>query len=177
MWLAFSSHRNLISPNTFRLGGHKVRDFCGNISGTDAVRPRKPHPFNSQAFAQMAHASFRCIVRCLELRGVHNMPTHARRRDEAAVGEAGKIVLLLLPPDLACCTRTNGNSINVGFHYFVVVRDLPISHGALCPWDTSIGNEDVKSIVEFLCLRGYGFFDGIGVLDIDLVGPACRVRN
>jgi hypothetical protein len=57
------------------------------------------------------------------------------------------------------------------------VRDLPVSHGALCPWDTSIGDEDVQSIVELLRLRGDGFFDGIGVLDIDLVGPACRVRS
>src|ERR1700728_640379 len=177
MWLAFSSHWNLVSPNIFRLWGHKVRDFCGNISGADAVGPRKPHPFNSQTFAQMAHASLRCIVRRLELRDVHNMPTHARRRDEAAVGEAGKIVLLLLAPDLAGCARAEENSINVSFHYFVVVRDLPVSHGALCPWDTSIGDEDVKSIVEFLRLRGDSFFDDIGVLDIHLVGPACRVRS
>lgn len=105
------------------------------------------------------------------------MTTHARRRDEAAVSEAGKIVLLLLAPDLAGCARAEENSINVGFHYFVVVRDLPVSHGALCPWDTSIGDEDVKSIVEFLRLRGDGFFDGIGVLDIDLVGLACGVKS
>jgi hypothetical protein len=105
------------------------------------------------------------------------MPTHARRRDEAAVGEAGKIVLLLLAPDLAGRACAVENSINVSFNHFVVVRDLPISHGALCLWDTRIGNEDVKSIVEFLRLRGGGFFDGIRVLDIDLVGPACRARG
>src|SRR3954452_10688679 len=100
----------------------------------------------------MAHASFGCIVRRLKLRDVHNMPTHARRRDEAAVGETGKIVLPLLAPDLAGRARAEENSINVGFHHFVVMRDLPVSHGTLCPWDTSIGDEDVKSIVEFLGL-------------------------
>jgi len=48
MYLAFSSHWNLISPTVFRLWRDKVRDLYGDIPGTDAVRPCKPHPVTAE---------------------------------------------------------------------------------------------------------------------------------
>jgi len=73
----------------------------------------------------MPYSSLRCIVRRLELWNVHNVPAHTGCRNEATVGEALKLILLL------------------------VVRDLALDHGSLRPWDAHIRDEDVKSVVEF----------------------------
>jgi hypothetical protein len=121
----------------------------------------------------MTHSGLRCIVSCLQLRDVDNMPAHAGRGDEAAVSKARKLVLLLFTPDLAGCARAVENPIDIRLHHFLVVRNLAIDHRALRPRNAGIGDENIEPIVEFLCLRSYGFFDSFGVLYIDLVGLAC----
>lgn len=54
--------------------------------------------------------------------------------------------------------------------------NLAVDHGALGPGDAGVGDEDVEAIVEFGDLGLYGFFDFGGVLDVDLVGFACKLR-
>ena len=82
---------------SFVLGGTKGADLSDNIARTDGVRPRKLHPFNDQTFAQMPYSSLRYIVRRLGLRNVYNVPAHAGYCNEATVGEALKLILLLSP--------------------------------------------------------------------------------
>ena len=95
------------------------------------------------------------IVRRLQLWNVDNVPTHAGSGNETTVGEvlellamhAGPFHLLTSP----VCTGSPGavvGAVEVGGHDLTVVVNLSIQHSSLCPWDASVGNEDVETAIE-----------------------------
>lgn len=109
------------------------------------------------------------VVRRLQLREVRDVAAHRRCRDEAAVREAFQLVLLLLSPYPAGCSRAVVDAIDVYSHDGLVVVQGTVDHVAFRPWYTCIGNEDIETVVEFLDLGCDSFLYYFGVGDVDLV--------
>lgn len=119
------------------------------------------------------------IISCLKLRDIDNMTAHARGGDEASVRESskrlsvqGRALLLLPPPMLASILCAKEGAVKISSNDFAVVGIVAVQHRPLCPWNTSVGNEYVKTTVELGddCING--MLD-LGVLrDIYLVRSA-----
>ena len=131
----------------------------------------------------MDDSRLRSIIRSLQLRNVHNMPTHTRRRDKTSLPERSlqrlsidSSLLLLLPsPMYSRYSRTVECPIQIRRHHFTVVVQLARYRSALCPWDAGVGNEDVETAVELAdCgLNGGGY--GVVGCYVDLVCFGCFV--
>lgn len=175
MRLALPPHRNFILPYRFCFRWHEVRYLSRDVPRADTIRPCKLHPLNRESLAQVPYGRLGRIVGRLHLRDIHNMPTHTARRNETPIREALEFILFLFTPDLGCGARTVEDAVDVDLHDFAVVRELAVDHGALCPGDAGVGDEDIEAVVELFGLRCYGFFDRGGVGDIHFVCLACAV--
>lgn len=104
----------------------------------------------------MDYAGFGSVISCLQLRNVDDMSTHTRSSNKAAVCEALKFVavnvgtlLLLASPVSTGGSGTVECAVQIGSDNLTVVINFPVKHGTLCPWNTSIGDENVEATVEF----------------------------
>ena len=124
----------------------------------------------------MNNTSLSSIIRSLQLRDIHNMPTHTRRSHKTPIS----IVLQLLPigrsplrllaaPVLTRRARGVEGSVQIRGDHLVVVRDLAVEHGALRPGDAGVGDEDVETAAEVFDGLVYGGFDGLVGGDVYLV--------
>ena len=127
----------------------------------------------------MDNSSFRSVVRSLQLRDVDNMAAHTRCSNKAAILEVNLIAIAisaffsLSPPVLTCCTGAVERAVQVGVHDVVVVFDLAIEHGSLCPRDAGIGNENVEAAIELLDDFVDTLLYVLFVSNVDLIGFAC----
>lgn len=124
----------------------------------------------------MRNPRLRRIIRRLQLRNIHNPPTHTRRRNKTAIREPLQSIpkricalLFLPPPDLPRRLRTVVRAVEISRNNLVEVRQLAADHGSLRPGNTRVGDEDVEPAVEFLDLLFDGFVHVRGVEDVDLV--------
>ena len=104
------------------------------------------------------------------------MSTHTRSCHEAAISEALELVaiqirplLLLAPPVGPSGFGAVIGAVQIGGHNLTVVIDLPVEHGALCPRDPGVGNEDIQTAIELFDDFGDGFFDMLVIGYVDLV--------
>jgi len=128
----------------------------------------------------MDNTSLRSIIRSLELRNIHNMSAHARRRHKTAIGiplqrpsVERRALGLLAPPVLSSSAGAVEGSVQVSAHHLRVVDEIAIDHGALRPGDAAVGDEDVEAAVEFGDDVIDGYYDGICGGGVYLVGFAC----
>lgn len=84
------------------------------------------------------------------------MSTHTRSSNKAAVCETLQFfavnvgtLLLLASPVSTSGFGTVECAVQIGSDNLTVVINFSVKHGALHPWDTSIGNENVEATVEF----------------------------
>ena len=133
---------------------------------------------------KMDNPSLSRIVRCLQLRNIHNRATHTRRPDETAVPEVLNLLaatintLELLPaPDPARSPGAEEGAVEVSSDDFAVVVDFAVDGGSLRPGHARVGDEDVEPAVEF----GDDLVDDcvdVGLVgDVELVGFACNFIN
>ena len=108
------------------------------------------------------------------------MPTHRRSRYEAPVRKPLQLIavdigpfLLLSPPVRGRCFGAVECTVQVRPDHVIVVVELRVDHGSLRPGDSRIGHHDIKTAVEVSNDLVDGFFDGLGVFDVYLVGRAC----
>ena len=108
---------------------------------------------------------------------------HRSRSNERAVRIILKFLavdiraLVFLPPEvLARGTSAQECTIEINSDDFVVMADLTVESRALCPWDTGVGDEDIKTAVELFDLLLHGSFERVFVKDVDLVGSACATQ-
>lgn len=127
----------------------------------------------------MDDTRFGGVVGSLHLREVHNVPAHRRGSNEATVCEVLQLVsvdigtlLLLASPNVGSRSGAVESSVKVGCDDVSVVFELTLGHGALSPWDSRVGYENVKTAIELLDGCGYSFLDRLSVLDVDLVSLA-----
>ncbi len=171
-----SAHGNLVLPDILGLLRDKVADLRGHVARRNAVSPRKLHPLDRQALAQVNHTRLGRIIRRLQLRDIDDMARHGRRSDERPALEAVEPVLPLLAPHRTAGSGAVEGAVEIGADDLLVVVDLTVDHGALGPGDAGVGDEDVETVVEFGDLGFDGFLDFLRVLDVDLVGLAWEVR-
>lgn len=124
----------------------------------------------------MDDPSLGCIIRCLQLWDVDDVPTHASGSNEASVGEVLKLLAmhvcflqLLASPMCTGSLGTVVSAIEIGGNDLAVMIDLSVEHCSLRPWDTGIGDEDVETAIEFLDNLVDRLLDMLGVCDVDLV--------
>ena len=125
---------------------------------------------------QVDDTSLGCIVRGLQLWNVDNVPTHASSSNETTVGIILELLAMhagafhfLTPP---VCTGSLGavvGAIKVGGNDLAVMVNFPVQHSSLCPWDTSVGDEDVETAIELFDNLINRFLDMFGISHIDLV--------
>lgn len=113
----------------------------------------------------MNNAGLGCVVCSLHLWDIDNMSTHTCRSDETTIcvilellSVKSRSLFLLASPVVTCGTGAVESAVEIRGDDFAVVVDLAIEHGTLRPRDTSIGNEDVETAVEFLD-NGINCFD------------------
>lgn len=97
------------------------------------------------------------------------MTTHRRGGNEAAVSETFEFGLFLVSPNPSCCSGTMINAIDIDPHHVLIAVEITVDHISFGPWNSGIGNEDIKTVIELLDLRCDGIFNEFGVLNIDLV--------
>lgn len=127
----------------------------------------------------MNHPRLRRIIRRLQLRNIHNMPTHTRRRHETPIriplqrASIQRRPLRLLSPEvLPRRPRAVKRPVEIRRHHLRVVSQVAVDHGALRPGDPAVGDEDVEAAVELGDDVVDGRDDGVGGGDVDLVGFA-----
>jgi len=88
----------------------------------------------------MYHARLTCIIRRLNVRIIHNMSAHARRRHKTSSTEILKLLtdqrrafFGLTTPVLSCCSSAVVNAVKISRHDGPVVRDAAIKDGSLIP--------------------------------------------
>lgn len=108
------------------------------------------------------------------------MPAHTSSSHEATVGIVVQLLavhrshlFLLASPVLASGSSAVEGAVEIGSDDLAVVVDFAVEHGALSPWDTGIGDEDVETAIEFLDDLINHLIDVFGIGDVDLVGLAC----
>lgn len=132
----------------------------------------------------MYNTSLGSIIRRLGLRNVHNMCTHRRCGDKAPRREVLQLVSVdigalcfLPPPYLRSGFGGVISPVKIGLHDLVVMVEVGIYHGPLCPRDAGVGDENVQSTVELLDY----FIDGVGggfwIADVDWVCFACWIEG
>lgn len=96
------------------------------------------------------------IVRCLQLRDVDNVPTHAGCGNKAAIAvilqllpvDVGSLLLLPSPVD-ARSSGTVERAVQVGSDYSSIVFDFAVKRCTLGPGYSGICDKDIKTAVEF----------------------------
>ena len=134
---------------------------------------------------EMYNPRLRSIIRSLQLRNIHNMPTHTRGGHEAALPKRwlqlhpiNRLLLLLLPtPMYPRYSRTVERPIEICCHDFSVMVKLASYGCALRPGDTGVGDEDVEAAVKFADYRFHGCGHGFEGSDVDLVCFACPRKS
>lgn len=128
----------------------------------------------------MNNTSLGRVIGSLHLGHIDNMPTHRRSRYEAPVRKPLQLIavdvcpfLLLSPPVRGRCFGAEECAVQVRPDHVIVVVELRVDHGSLRPGDSRIGHHDIKTAVEVSNDLVDGFFDGLGVFDVYLVGSAC----
>ena len=127
----------------------------------------------------MDNASFRCVISCLQLWYIDDVPTHAGRGNEASIPEAldgipmdSRAFLLLPPPMLASILGAVEGAVQICGDDLAIMAVVAIQHWTLCPRDPSVGDEDVEAAVKFADYGVNGFFYLKVMCDIDLVCSA-----
>lgn len=167
------THGNLIQPDILGLLGSKVTDLSGHIARRHGIDPGKLHPLDRQALAQMDHPRLGGIICRLQLGDVDDVSGHGGSGDEGAALEVFDLVLLfLLAPDGTAGASAVESAVQISIDYLMVVLELTVDHGALCPGDARVGYEDVETAVELGELGSDSFVDGLGVVHINLEGLA-----
>lgn len=122
------------------------------------------------------------VVSGLHLREVDNVTTHGGSSHKATVGEIlqglavqiGALLFLSLPVGSSGLSAVEG-SVQVNANNLGVVGKRAVNHGTLSPGDTSVGNEDIQTAIEFLDNLVDGLLNGLGVDGVALVGLNCDV--
>lgn len=119
------------------------------------------------------------VVCGLQLRDVDDVTAHRGGGDKAATSEVLELVAedvgaldLLSPPVSSGRLGTVVGAVQVGVDDIQVVVNGAVHHGALGPWDTRVGDEDVEAAVEVLDGLVHSLLDLLSILDVDLVGLA-----
>lgn len=60
-------------------------------------------------------------------------------------------------------------SVQIGGDDLLVVGDLAVEHGTLCPWDAGVGDEDIETAAKVGDALVHGCLDGLVCSDVDLV--------
>jgi hypothetical protein len=107
---------------------------------------------------------------------------HARGRDKAAVGEVlellaigGGALGLLAAPVLTRCACGVERAVEIGGDDLLVVGELTVERGTLCPWDSRVRNEDVEAAAEIRNGLINCLLDCLRRGDVYLVCLACCV--
>lgn len=120
------------------------------------------------------------VVSGLHLREVDNVTTHRGSSHEATVVEVGEgfsievgtLLLLALPVGSSSLGAVEG-TVQVNANNLGVVGKRTVHHGALGPWNTSVGNENIQTAVEIADRLVDGLLNSFGVGDITLVCLGC----
>ena len=124
------------------------------------------------------------VVSRLQLWNIDNVPAHTGCGNKAAICVVLQLVamhvrslIFLTSPVDTSGSGTVVGAVEIGSNDLAVVINLSVEHCSLSPWNTSIGNEDVKAAIEFLDDLVDRVAHVLGVGDVDLVGLACMSRN
>lgn len=131
----------------------------------------------------MDDAGLGCIVCCLQLRDINDMPAHTCGRDEAPSCKPFQLLsiqigtlFLLTSPMCAGRSSTIKGAVKISSNDLMVVVDLSVKHCALTPWDTSISNKNIQPAVKFFYNLGDGLLDMLCVSHVDLIRLALREK-
>lgn len=120
------------------------------------------------------------VVSGLHLREVDNVTTHGGSSNEATVGEVGEglsvevgALLLLALPVTSSSLGAVESTVQVNANNLGVVGKRAIYHGALSPWNASVGNKNIETAVEIADGLVDGLLNGFGVGDVTLVCLGC----
>jgi hypothetical protein len=133
------------------------------------------------AFTKMNDASLDGVVSSLHLGEVDNVTAHRSSSNEATVCKVGKLIavgvsalLLLAAPVVGGELGTVECAIKINTSNIAVVLESSVDHRALGPGNTSVGDEYVKTAIEFFDNVVDGLLNGLRIGDLDLIGLGYR---